>query len=313
VKVIFISTPEFGLPTLRGLVREKYDIVGVVCQPDKPAGRGQQLTAPPIKRAALELGLPVLQFVSLRQPEAFEQLRALRPDLVLVAAYGQYIPTEIIALPPRGCFNIHPSLLPRWRGASPVAAAILAGDVETGVTIQFVVAQMDAGDIIAQERTPIGEDETTGMLTARLAEWGASIYLDAIAHWLRGEITPRVQDHSQAIWCDRLKKSQGLLDWNRSAEELARQVRAFQPWPGAYTHWRGQQLDVLEGAPLRDWRGAAAPGTVMRIDAGIAVAAGQGALLLRRVQLAGKRALAIDEFTRGARDFVGSVLGMMDS
>ncbi len=312
MRVIFMSTPEFGVPTLRG-VREQYDIVGVVCQPDKPAGRGRHLTAPPVKRVALELGLPVLQFASLRQPESLDVLRALRPDLILVAAFGQYIPNEILTLPPRGILNIHPSLLPRWRGASPIAAAILAGDTETGVTIHLVTAQLDAGDILAQERTPIGAEETTGTLTARLAEWGAGIYLDTVARWLRGELTPRPQDPAQATWCERITKAQGELDWTRSADELARQVRAFQPWPGAFTHWRSQPLDVLESAPRREWRGAAKPGTVLRVDTDIAVATGAGALVLRRVQLAGKRALAIDEFARGAREFIGSVLGKVET
>lgn len=309
MRVLFMSTPEFGVPTLRRLIQAGYEIAGVVCQPDKPAGRGQRFTMPPVKRIALEHGLPIFQPDALRAPETVETLKATRPDLILVAAYGKYIPDEIVNISPRGCFNLHPSLLPRWRGASPVAAAILAGDSETGVTIHFVTAQMDAGDILAQARTPIHAEETTGTLTARLAELGASVYAETIARWLRGEITPRAQDHAQATWCDRLTKAQGRLDWTQPAERLARQVRAFQPWPGAYTDWQGHQLDILEAAPLVDWQGSAMPGQVVQLDAGWGVVTGQGVLLLRQVQLAGKRPLPIADFVRGARGFVGTVLG----
>ena len=304
-----MSTPEFGVSTLQQLVREQYEIVGVVCQPDKPVGRGLRVAAPPVKLAAQNLGVPVLQFANLRDAPAIRAIEALQPDLILVAAYGQYIPDEIVAVPPRGCLNLHPSLLPRWRGAAPATAAILAGDAETGVTVHFVVSQMDAGDILAQERTPIRADDTTATLMARLGEWGAAVYLDTVAHWLRGEITPRAQDHSQATWCGRMTKAEGKLDWTRAAGELARQVRAFQPWPGAFTFWQTQQLDILEALPLDAWRGDAVPGQVIVTDAGLLVAAGRGALRLRRVQLAGRRALGAEEFLRGARDLAGTVLG----
>lgn len=309
-RVVLLATPEFGVPTLRALVRQGHQVACVVCQPDRAAGRGLQVMSPAVKRAALELGFPVLQPPSLRKPEALAALAALNADLFLVAAYGLYIPDEVIALPPRGCLNLHPSLLPRHRGASPVAAAILAGDAETGVTVHLVTSEMDAGDIVAQARTPIGVDETAGALTARLGEWGAEVYVDAVNRWLRGEVMPHAQDASQATWSDRLTREDGRLDWRRDADALARQVRAFDPWPGTYSTWKGEPVSVLAAAALPAWRGEAVPGAVLRSPQGIAVATPAGALLLKSVQVAGKRAVAALDFANGARGFVGAVLGV---
>jgi methionyl-tRNA formyltransferase len=308
-RVVLLATPEFGVPALRALARQGYQVVGVVCQPDRAAGRGLQLTAPAVKLAALELGLPVFQWSSLRKPDALAILADLKADLFLVASYGLYIPDEVVALPPKGCLNLHPSLLPRHRGASPVASAILAGDVETGVTVLLVASEMDAGNIVAQERTPIGPDESTGALTVRLGEWGASVYMDAVARWLRGEVHPWVQDTSQATWSQRLTREDGRLDWLKNADVLARQVLAFDPWPGTHTSWRGEPVNVLAASALPEWRGEAHPGTVLRIPLGIAVATARGALLLKTVQVAGKRAMAALDFANGARGFVGAVLG----
>lgn len=308
-RVLYMSTPEFGVPTLQKIVAASYEVVGVVCQPDRPAGRGLQLTAPPVKEAAQALGLPVLQPAGLRTAEAHELLAATRPDLIVVVAYGQYIPEAICRLAPAGALNLHPSLLPRWRGASPVQAAILAGDAETGVTVHFVAAALDAGDILAQARTAILPHESAGELMARLAVLGADLMVETMGRWLRGEITPQPQDEAAVTWSGRLSKEEGLLDWNRPAELLARQVRAFSPWPGAYTFWQGRQLTILEAQPLPTGRVAVAPGEVAALDAAAAVGAGEGALLLRRVQLAGKQPLPIETFLRGARGFVGSRLG----
>lgn len=308
-RVLYMSTPAFGIPTLQRLVAAGYEVVGVVCQPDRPAGRGLHPTAPPMKEAAQALGLPVFQPVSLRRPEVEAELAATAPDLILVAAYGNFIPDAICALAPRGCLNLHPSLLPRWRGASPVAAAILAGDPETGVTIHFVAAEIDAGDILAQARAPIRSDDTTGSLTARLAELGADLFVTTVGRWLAGEITPWPQDPAGVTWCDRLRKEQGRLDWSLPAEVLDRRVRAFQPWPGAFTSWRGQQLEVLAAEPLPAWQGEAGPGQVICTAGQILVATGVGALRLEMVQLAGKRVLPAGQFAQGARGFCGSLLG----
>ncbi len=304
-----MATPDFGVPTLHAIVNAGYQVVGVVCQPDKPVGRGMQVTSPPVKRAAQALSLPVLQFASLRSPGVIAAIAALSADLVLVAAFGQYIPDEIVALPPRGCLNLHPSLLPRHRGASPVAAAILAGDAVTGVSILFVTSEMDAGDILAQEPTPIGDTETTRTLTARLAELGATVFVRTLGGWLDGDIVPWPQDAAKSTWCDRILKEQGRLDWTQPAINLGRQVRAFDPWPGTFTEWQGAQLNVLSALPQPDWQGPEAPGTVVRLGRSLGVATGSGALELGRLQLASRRPLDAVAFANGARGFVGAKLG----
>jgi methionyl-tRNA formyltransferase len=308
MRILFMSTPGFGVPTLRKFFDQDYEIVGVVCQPDKPAGRGQRVTAPAIKRAALELGLPIFQPDDLRASEVLNALAQTKPDSILVAAYGKYIPDEILNLPTRGALNLHPSLLPRWRGACPVTAAIAAGDAETGITIHFVASEMDTGDILAQARVPLGDEDTTETMMARLAVLGADVYADAVARWLRGEITPRKQDHTQATWCDRMKKEQGKIDWAQPAEKIVRQIRAYQPWPLAFTFWQGRQLNILGARALDLEQNSSTPGQVLRSDAGIVVATGKGTLLLRQVQLSGKRAIPVEDFARGARGFLGSVL-----
>jgi methionyl-tRNA formyltransferase len=309
MRVILMSTPEFGKPTLQALLDHRYEVAGLVCQPDKPAGRGLRVTSPPMKQAALACGIPVFQPASLSTPEARRQLGAARPDLILVAAYGKFIPDTIVDLAPLGALNLHPSLLPRWRGACPVPAAILAGDAETGVTVHFLVNEMDAGAILGQASMPIAQRDRAGDLMARLAVLGAGLTLATVEAWLAGRITPQAQDHTQAIWCDRMRKAHGRLDWTRSAELLARQVRAFDPWPGTFTSWRGGALHILDAEPWSDWRGDLAPGQVFRDADRIAVATGQGALVLRTVQAAGKRFVPIEAFSHGAREFLGTILG----
>jgi methionyl-tRNA formyltransferase len=309
VRVVLMATPDFGVPTLNALVGAGYQVVGVVCQPDKPVGRGMQVTPPPVKRAAQALSLPVFQFASLRSAQATAAFAALQADLILVAAFGQYIPDEIVALPARGCLNLHPSLLPRHRGASPVAAAILAGDAVTGVSILFVTSEMDAGDILAQEPTAVGATETTCTLTARLADLGAGVFIRTLESWLDGEIVPWPQDASQSTWCDRITKEQGRLDWREPAVMLARQVRAYDPWPGTFTDWQGTQLNVLSAAPRPEWQGAETPGTVVRLGRSLGVATSGGALELGMLQLANRRPLDAVAFANGARGFVGAELG----
>ena len=253
-------------------------------------------------------GIPVLQPTSLSIAEARQQVSALRPDLILVAAYGKFIPDTILELAPIGALNLHPSLLPRWRGACPVPAAILAGDRETGVTVHFVVNEMDAGAILGQATMPISEHDRAGDLMARLAVLGADLYVATIEGWLAGRITPQTQDHTQAIWCDRLRKQDGRLDWTRPADALARQIRAFDPWPGTFAIWEDVPLRILDAEPWRDWRGGLAPGLVFLEEDRIAVATGQGALILRTVQAEGKRRLPVEQFWLGSPGLVGAML-----
>ncbi len=307
-RLIFMGTPHFAVPVLKALIG-RYEIASVVTQPDRRAKRGRKLEASPVKVVALAHDLPVLQPPSLRRPDAAAELRALAPDVIVVVAYGQILRAEVLNIPPRGCINVHASLLPKYRGAAPVSAAILAGEEETGVTIMLMDEGMDTGPILSQATCPISSQDTRESLSARLAQLGADLVVDNLPCWLAGGVEPRPQDHSQATYCRIIAKEDGLIDWCRSAVEIWRRSRAYYPWPSTYTYWRGKLLKVLRAEALPHWSGKEDPGRVMALDEGLAVATGEGALLLGEVQLAGKRAVSAQDFARGQRGFVGSVLG----
>jgi methionyl-tRNA formyltransferase len=307
-KLIFMGTPDFAVPVLRALI-ERYEIVAVVTQPDRRAKRGRKLKVSPVKTVALAHDLPVLQPPSLRQPAIVAELRDLAPEVIVVAAFGQILRAEVLSIPPRGCLNVHASLLPNYRGAAPVAAAILAGEEEAGVTIMLMDEGMDTGPILSQAPCPISPQDTRESLSARLAQLGADLMVDTLPRWLAGKIEPQVQDHSQATYCRIISKEDGLIDWSQSAVEIWRRSRAYHPWPSTYTHWQGKLLKVLRAEALPHWSGKGEPGRVMALDEGLAVATGEGALLLNELQLAGKKALSAQDFARGQRDFVGSILG----
>jgi methionyl-tRNA formyltransferase len=308
-RIVFMGTPEFAVPTLLAL-DDHHQVVGVVTQPDRRSGRGRKVMAPPVKEAALERGLPLFQPDTLRTPEALAHLADWHPDLIVVAAFGQILRPPVLRLPPHGCLNVHASLLPRFRGAAPVSAAILAGDPVTGATIMLMDEGMDTGPILAQAECPIAAGNTTASLTARLAELGSQLLLETLPGWLAGKIAPRTQDDAQATYCRPLSKEDGYVDWTRSAIHLDRQVRACDPWPGAYTTWEGKGLKLLRARPLAGWEGAEEPGTVVELrPAGLAVVAGQGALELLEVQLAGKKPMAAGVFARGQRHLIGGSLG----
>lgn len=307
-RVVFMGTPEFAVPTLRAL-DEYHQVVGVVTQPDRPAGRGRKLMPSPTKEVALERGLDILQPRSLRSPEAMQCLTDWRPDVIVVAAFGQILRPEVLALPPHGCLNVHASLLPHYRGAAPIPAAILAGDDKTGVTIMLMDPGMDTGPILDQAEAPISREDTTASLTEKLAHMGAALLLETIAGWLQGRTTPQAQNDALATYCRPLQKVDGRLDWRRSANYLDRQVRASDPWPGAYTTWQGQRLKVLRVRPRRDGPESDEPGLVISLDGGAGVVTGEGLLELLAVQLAGKRATEIEPFLRGQKEFIGGTLG----
>ena len=309
-RVVFMGTPGFAVPTLEALTTQQdYELVCVITQPDRPAGRGRRVIAPAVKEAALAHRLPVWQPRTLRDAEAVEKLRALSPTVIVVAAFGQILRPNVLAIPPRGCLNVHASLLPRWRGAAPIPAAILSGDEETGVTIMLLDEGMDTGPILAQAALHIHPADTTGSLTERLAALGADLLIATLPRWLAGKIQPIPQDHSRAMVCRPLRKEEGWLDWSLPAIELERRVRAYNPWPGAYTTWLDQRLKVLRAASLGDWRGPQPAGQVLDLPEGVAVATGTGALLLLEVQLAGRRAMPTTDSLRGQQEFVGSRLG----
>jgi methionyl-tRNA formyltransferase len=310
MRVLFLGTPEFAVIPLAALARDaRYQVVGVVTQPDRAAGRSRAPEPPPVKRAALQLDIPVLQPESLRDPIAVEQLAALRPDAGVVAAYGEILRKNVLAIPPHGYLNIHPSLLPRHRGPTPVPGAILAGDTVTGVTVMLLDAKMDSGPILAQQRTLLPPDARSGSLTKELFTLGAALLLEALTDYAAGTLTPSPQDDSQATYTKLLKKEDGVIDWGAAAIQIERMTRAYDPWPGAQTSWRGQPFKIIAARAHPEWVGDAAPGTLLPEHGAAWLATGAGALELISVQPAGKRALAATDWWRGLREIVGTQMG----
>jgi methionyl-tRNA formyltransferase len=310
-RIVFMGTPDFAVAILRALT-QAHTVAGVVTQPDRPAGRGRRLEPPPVKQFAVEAGLPVIQPQRLREPEAMARLEAWAPELIVVAAFGQILRPAVLDLPARGCLNVHASLLPRHRGAAPIAAAILAGDAETGITIMRMDPGLDTGPILAQRSLAIETTDTSGTLAKRLAPLGATLLVEVIPDYLAGRLLPIPQDGSLATYAPQLKKEDGKLDFTRPAYDLERRVRAFAPWPGAYADWPDpaaggpRLLKVLRAGVLEHRVGTA--GEVVATSQGPAVAADSGALLLLEVQPPGKRPMPAADFARGARGFIGSRL-----
>ncbi len=305
MRVLFMGSPEFAIPSLSGLI-EDHEVVGVVTQPDRPAGRGRKTHQPAVKQLALHHRIPVLQPERVRDSTTLEQISALRPELIIVAAYGQILPQELLDLPTRGCLNVHASLLPRWRGAAPIQAALLAGDAQTGVTIMVMDAGLDTGPILSQRSVPVPSEATAGSLSSTLAQLGAELLIETIPPYLGGQLLPIPQDDAQATAAPLLRKSDGQLEFGQTAERLARQIRAFDPWPGSYTFWQQRRLAVKQ-AHASD-SNQTSPGQVRSIQHQPAVGTSQGLLVLDRVQLAGRREASGVDFVRGAPDFVGSTL-----
>jgi len=306
-----MGTPAFAVPSLRALVEEGYDVVAVYTQPDKRAGRGQRSTFSPVKEVALSLGLEVVQPESLKNAGVVRHLSSYAPEVIVVAAFGKILPAEVLALPRFGCVNVHPSLLPRYRGPSPVAAAILNGDETTGVTIMLLDEGVDSGPILSQQEVSILEDDTTGSLSARLAEAGARLLIETLPLWIKGKIVPKSQDESQASYSGLVGKEAGRVDWQLPAVEIWRRVRAFEPSPGSYTWWKGKRLKLCKVVPL-EVALQAEPGDVVVLPRGLSavvgVGTGRGILGLISVHPEGKRQMSVEEFIRGQRDFVGSKL-----
>jgi methionyl-tRNA formyltransferase len=310
MRVLFLGTPDFAAIPLEALARDsRYQVVGAVTQPDRPAGRGRAPEAPPVKRAAQSLGIPVLQPETLRDPAVVEQLAALRPDVGVVAAYGEILRKNVLAIPPLGYLNIHPSLLPRHRGPTPVPGAILAGDTETGVTVMLLDAKMDSGPIIAQQRVPLPPDARSDRLTEELFKLGTTLLLEALPGYAAGAISPTSQDDRQATYTNMLKKEDGAIDWGASASQIERMTRAYHPWPGAQTLWRGQPFKIIAAQAHPGWSGGSPPGTLLPQPDGLWVATGAGALELLTVQPSGKRPLAAAEWRRGLREIGDAKFG----
>jgi methionyl-tRNA formyltransferase len=298
-RVVFMGSPDFSLPSLRALAAQ-YTVVGVVTQPDRASGRGRELKAPPVKTLALELGLPVMQAEKLKQPDAMAQLRAWAPDLIVVAAFGQILKKDVLFLPRFGCLNVHASLLPRWRGAAPINAAILQGDEETGVTIMQMDVGLDTGAMLAKRAIRLAPTDTAGSVFETLATLGADLLLETLPRWIAGEIQPEMQDEALATYAPMLNKEEGKLDFARDVRELERLVRAFNPWPGAYME--------LEGTVFKIHRthieaGTAEVGQRLIVQNQPAVGASGGLLILDEVQPAGKKSMSGKSFLSGARSW----------
>ncbi len=309
-RIVFMGTPEFALPALECLCA-RYPVVGVITQPDRPAGRGQRLVAPPVKSVAQAEGIPVYQPEKLRRMEAVERVRAWSPDLIIVAAFGQILPLSILEIPHLGCLNIHASLLPRWRGAAPVQAAILAGDAVTGVTIMQMDVGLDTGPTLAMRDTTIGPEESAANLEQRLAHLGAELLVDILPAYLSGALQPVPQPETGVTHARSFPKEAAAIDWQLPATTLARHIHAFSPRPGAYTAWDGERCKILKARVVKDTLAPAdtLPGTVFVWESLPAVVTGEGILALLQLQMAGKRPMDGAAFVRGQRAFIGAILG----
>lgn len=312
-RIVFMGTPIFAVPSLQALYAAAaghgWEVVAVVTQPDRPAGRGKQVSAGPVKALAERLGLPVLQPPTLRKaPAALADLAALSADLFVVAAYGLILPRRVLEMPTYGCINVHASLLPAYRGASPISAAILDGLANTGVSIMLMDEGMDTGPVLTQAPQPIHPTDTTTTLTERLAHQGANLLVETLPRWLAGDLPPIPQAELPGTpsLCHLIGKEAGLIDWSLPAAAIERMARAYTPWPSAYTTWKGGPLKIVQAAVST---GTGAPGVVYATADGPAVGTASGLLVLHRVQPAGKREMAARDWLNGAPDVVGTRLG----
>lgn len=307
LSILFAGTPEFAVPALRALLSSQHDVRAVYTQPDRPAGRGRKLTASPVKAVALEAGLPVFQPSNFKTPPDLQTLEAHNADLMVVAAYGLLLPERALAAPRLGCINIHASILPRWRGAAPIQRCLLAGDRETGITIMQMEQGLDTGPMYLIKRVPIAPRDTAGSLQDKLAELGAQALLEALSGIADGSLVAQRQDDRLSTYARKLDKAEAALDWSRPAEEIARRVRAFNPWPVAYTRYEGLNLRLWAAEPVNG--GGGPPGTVMAADrVGIDVATGEGLLRITHLQMPGKKVLSAAEFL-SAHAMQGVLLG----
>lgn len=306
-KIIFMGTPEFSLPSLAGLIEEGYPIVGVVTQPDRPKGRGKALAPTPVKTLAQEKGLPVYQPERVRNAEFLEIFHALAPEMVVLVAFGQILPKEIIESPKFGCINVHPSLLPKYRGAAPMNWTLINGETRTGVTIMLMNEGVDSGDILLQEETAIMPDETFDSLHDRLARLGADMLIKTIEMMLAGTVHPSAQNNFQATFAPRLKKEDASIDWNRDATAVVNRIRGLSSQPGAYTVLDGKKFKILKASA--EETGAGNAGQVGELtQKGLPVAAKTGVVYVHEVQLEGKKRMSVSEFLRGCRIVPGTVL-----
>ncbi len=299
MKVLFLGTSEFSCPSLESLLESAHEVIGVVTQPDRPKGRGQKFSPSPVKSLAIAKALPVFQPERVRDHSSLEVLKSLHPDLMVVVAYGQILSPAVLAIPPRGCVNVHASLLPKFRGAAPIARAILEGETRTGVTTMLMDPGMDTGPILLTAETSVEESDTQGTLHDRLARMGARLLGQTLEGWEKGTLPPIPQDPSLATYAPKIQKEEGRINWQTPARQLFNLVRAFDPWPGAFTVWAGRILKLFQPRPLEE-EAKEAPGTVAQTSAtGLRIATSDGYLLIRELQLANRPRMGVSEFLRG--------------
>lgn len=310
--IVFMGTPAFSVPVLAQLCADSFEVVSVYTQPDRPSGRGRRLIPSPVKEEALKLKLDLQQPEDFKKQETVKYLADLEPDIIVVASYGQILPENVLEIPRFGCLNIHPSLLPKYRGSSPVSASILNGDEETGVTIMLMDTGLDTGPILTQIKIAIEPQDTTGSLSARLSQLGASLIVKTIPRWTDNKLQAQPQDNDHASYTRTISKQDGKIDWGLPAIEIWRRVRAFQPWPGCYTFWHGKLLKIMDAIPVQTHLSKQQQGLVVTLDkkfgAATGVVTGEGILALEKVQLEGKRPVLISDFILGQRGFIGAIL-----
>lgn len=299
MKIIFLGTSEFSCPSLESLLESAHEVIGVVTQPDRPKGRGQKFSPSPVKSLAIAKALPVYQPERLRDPSSLEVLKSLHPDLMVVVAYGQILSPAVLAIPPRGCVNVHGSLLPKFRGAAPIARAILAGETRMGVTTMLMDAGMDTGPILLTAETDVEESDSLGTLHDRLARMGAHLLLQTLEGLEKGTLTALPQDPALATYAPKIQREEGRINWQTPAHQLFNLVRAFDPWPGAFTVWAGRLLKLFQPTILEE-DAKEAPGTVVETSAvGLRIATPRGYLLIRELQLENRPRMSVNEFLRG--------------
>ena len=296
MRIVFIGTGEVGVPTLQGLLKSEHDVVGVVTQPDKPVGRSQQIEPPPVKRIPITTNIAILQPPRIKDPHAIEEIRAITPDVIVVMAYGQILPRAVLEIPKIACLNLHASLLPRWRGAAPIQAAIAAGDQETGITVMYMDEGLDTGDILLERKLDILPTDTGASLHERLAQVAPEALFESL-RLLTAKSAPRIpQDNAQATYAPKLKRDDGRIDWSEPAEVIERKIRAFNPWPGAFIKLGDRNLKVFSASLVNR---SGKPGEILRSEKELVIGAGNDALALGEVQLEGKKRMSAAEFLRG--------------
>jgi methionyl-tRNA formyltransferase len=319
VNIIFMGTPEFAVPSLQALLEEGYSVIAVVTQPDRPKGRKRVMTPTPVKAEAEKHGIPVLQPEKLRQADSVEALRALKPDLIVTAAYGQILPKSVLQLPEHGCINIHASLLPKYRGGAPIHHAVMRGENVTGVTIMYMAEGLDTGDMISKIELPIEDSDTTGTLFEKLSYAGAELLKQTLPDLLQGRTKAIPQNEAEALYSPNIRREDELIDWSRPALAIFNQIRGLNPFPGAYTLWNGETMKVWASRKPLDASSMAhgskststqVPGTVLSsTDDGIEIMTGEGTIRLTEIQPAGKKAMDVALFLRGSSIPNGTILG----